>query len=64
MVTLLNALQPGGKCIITGDFQKELAYLQNVILYNDSSLRLDFLVITPELFNDQTIPVNLQLMNR
>ena len=42
MVTLLNALQPGGKCIITGDFQKELAYLQNVILYNDSSLRLDF----------------------
>ncbi|HAH5657388.1 TPA: hypothetical protein GXC24_23745, partial [Escherichia coli] len=23
MVTLLNALQPGGKCIITGDFQKE-----------------------------------------
>ncbi|MBY6396717.1 YhaC family protein [Escherichia coli] len=43
MVTLLNALQPGGKCIITGDFQKELAYLQNVILYNDSSLRLDFL---------------------
>ena len=24
-------------------FQKELAYLQNVILYNDSSLRLDFL---------------------
>ncbi|MFL4224965.1 YhaC family protein [Escherichia coli] len=43
MVTLLNTLQPGGKCIITGDFQKELAYLQNVILYNDSSLRLDFL---------------------
>ncbi len=43
IVTLLNALQPGGKCIITGDFQKELAYLQNVILYNDSSLRLDFL---------------------
>ena len=43
MVTLLNALQPGGKCVITGDFQKELAYLQNVILYNDSSLRLDFL---------------------
>ena len=43
MVTLLNALQPGGKCIITGDFQKELAYLQNVILYNVSSLRLDFL---------------------
>ncbi|HFM3121975.1 TPA: hypothetical protein ACG61T_004949, partial [Escherichia coli] len=42
MVTLLNALQPGGKCIITGDFQKELAYLQNVILYNDSSLRMDF----------------------
>ncbi|EKC9678282.1 TPA: YhaC family protein [Escherichia coli] len=42
MVTLLNALQPGGKCVITGDFQKELAYLQNVILYNDSSLRLDF----------------------
>ncbi|HFF1913418.1 TPA: hypothetical protein ACGBKC_004580, partial [Escherichia coli] len=40
IVTLLNALQPGGKCIITGDFQKELAYL---ILYNDSSLRLDFL---------------------
>ncbi|MEK8668468.1 hypothetical protein P2R99_21930, partial [Escherichia coli] len=30
MVTLLNTLQPGGKCIITGDFQKELAYLQNV----------------------------------
>lgn len=22
MVTLLNALQPGGKCVITGDFQK------------------------------------------
>ncbi len=43
MVTLLNTLQPGGKCIITGDFQKELAYLQNVILYNVSSLRLDFL---------------------
>ncbi|HDV2465306.1 TPA: hypothetical protein RHY58_004585, partial [Escherichia coli] len=42
MVTLLNALQPSGKCIITGDFQKELAYLQNVILYNDSSLRMDF----------------------
>ena len=42
MVTLLNALQPGGKCVITGDFQKELAYLQNVILYNDSSLRMDF----------------------
>ncbi len=42
MVTLLNALQPGGKCIITGDFQKELAYLQNVIIYNDSSLRMDF----------------------
>ena len=34
MVTLLNALQPGGKCVITGDFQKELAYLQNVILYS------------------------------
>ena len=41
MVTLLNTLQPGGKCIITGDFQKELAYLQNVILYNDSSLGND-----------------------
>ena len=64
MVTLLNTLQPGGKCIITGDFQKELAYLQNVILYNVSSLRLDFLGLTPKLFNDRTILVNLPLMNR
>lgn len=43
MVTLISALQPGGTCIIDGDFQQELAYLKNVILYNDSSLRIDFL---------------------
>ncbi|EII4821707.1 hypothetical protein IGG09_002304 [Escherichia coli] len=43
MLTLICALQPGGTCIIDGDFQQELAYLKNVILYNDSSLRIDFL---------------------
>ncbi|MBZ8704033.1 hypothetical protein H5963_07010 [Escherichia coli] len=43
MLTLICALQPGGTCIIDGDFQQELAYLKNVILYNNSSLRIDFL---------------------
>lgn len=27
MVTLLNALQPGGKCVITGDFSKRISVL-------------------------------------
>ncbi len=27
MVTLLNTLQPDGKCIITGDFQKRISVL-------------------------------------
>ncbi len=39
--------------VITGDFQKELAYLQNVILYKIRLFVWIFLVITPELFNDQ-----------
>ena len=43
MLTLICALQPSGTCIIDGDFQQELAYLKNVILYNNSSLRIDFL---------------------
>lgn len=68
IVTLLNTLQPSKKCIITSNFQKKLAYLQNVILYNVSSLRLNFLSYNAQIIqqsnNTCKLTINKPLKNQ